>query len=474
MSQSTGGSNPFASSHVPARVIGGPIVVWKTEVDKLLGKSEQIRGDRFDSLPPTSKLKRRLRGERATSDEAALKRTRGGGSFVLDNSTKDRKRQAWLEILGAGSFGIAGLWTFEDTAVNKGPAIKNVVVKQSGASPMDVKAMRGEAEIMKLFANRDTRHIVKIYREFVAEMVNGQVDPIGNGRGTYIARIFIEYCEGGDFRSFLRMLRGKFTAQIPIPEELIWHIFKCFVLGLVIMENGNELLQGPKWSTEVVHFDIKPENVLVASNDNEHTKTPVIKIADFGVSRVIPIPQSIEWMAQQLGTPHYKAPEYYQSEKKYPAIYNASPNEEDDYNPTSETFDPTLKFGAHTNVWAVGKVMWNLINRSHSFAKDAPEYHFQTAGTPTKAIGTQGEAILKAPYSATLRRTVMHCLAVEWQQRPKPRELLAIINGMLAAIDKAPVGVRAGLGVGLGAGFDAGLTLRLENVHRLEQISAVR
>ncbi|CZR65796.1 uncharacterized protein PAC_15696 [Phialocephala subalpina] len=403
MGQGNGRTNPFPFGGFPVRVTGGPIVVWKTKVDKMLDRSQQIRGDGFDSLPPTSKLKRQMRGQRGTSNEAALKRTRGGGGFVRDNSARDRKRQAWLEsestwktrlgeswkgekVLGAGSFGIAGLCTLEDTALNKRQA-----------------AMRREANIMKLFTNLDTRHIGRIYKEYMAEMVGGQVNPIEGGRGTDIARIFIEYCEGGDFRSFPRMLRGKFTAEDPMPEELMWHIFKLFV----------------------------------ATNDNQHIKTPVIKIADFGVSQVVPIPQSIEWTSQQLGTPHYKAPEYYQSEKKYPGIYNATSSKEDDYNPPSGTFDPTLKFGAHTNAWAVGK----------------------TTSIPTGGIGTQSDAILKAPYSATLRRTVMHCLAVDWRQRPKPRELLAVINGILVTIEKAPVGVRAGPRVGLGTGFDAGTTL---------------
>jgi hypothetical protein len=52
----------------------------------------------------------------------------------------------------------------------------------------------------------------------------------------------------------------KYTAQDPLPEELIWHIFKCLALALTVIENGNEALDGDSWDRELVHFDIKPAN----------------------------------------------------------------------------------------------------------------------------------------------------------------------------------------------------------------------
>lgn len=76
-------------------------------------------------------------------------------------------------------------------------------------------------------------------------------------------------------------------------------------------------------------------------------------------------------------------------------------------------------------------------------------------------IRTQGPAIKNAPYSPDLRKTVMHCLAVDWQERPTSRDLLKMVNDKLAAIANptAPAYVKAAPGIGFGAGFDAGLTL---------------
>jgi hypothetical protein len=125
----------------------------------------------------------------------------------------------------------------------------------------------------------------------------------------------------------------------------------------------------------------------------------------------------------------------------------------DDDQPAPETIDAMLKYGSHTNVWGVGKVMYNIINRGHSFADDTPIYWFQPG---TRApIRTQGLALKNAPYSPNLRRAVMHCLAVDWQERPNSRTLLKVIDDKLAMIadPAAPAFGRAGPGVGLGAGL---------------------
>lgn len=105
--------------------------------------------------------------------------------------------------------------------------------------------------------------------------------------------------------------------------------------------------------------------------------------------------------------------------------------------------------------------MYNLINRSRSFSRDTPIYWFLYQGVPKRPIRTQGAALLNAPYSPLLRETVMHCLAVDWKERPKTRDLLKVINDRLIAIANptAPAFVKAGPGVGLGSGFDAGFSI---------------
>jgi serine/threonine protein kinase len=247
-------------------------------------------------LPATSRAVRRKRGEKITAEPGpAPKNGRPLGNTKLDSGSSSAvgMKQLWLEsepkwkirlgdswkgrkVLGARSFGIAGLWSLDETDANKDQAVRNVVVKQSGARKA-VIALREEADILQLFKNLRTKHIVRIYGKYMVELSGGQVDLIGGG-GNNIARIYIEYCQGGDMRNFLKILKGywcphilrftgrkltflsKFTAQNPMPEELIWEIFKCLTLGLAVMQHGNEQLNGPAWDKEVAHMDIKPEN----------------------------------------------------------------------------------------------------------------------------------------------------------------------------------------------------------------------
>jgi hypothetical protein len=61
-----------------------------------------------------------------------------------------------------------------------------------------------------------------------------------------------------------------YTPKGPLPEVMIWRIFRCLALGLAMVENGNEELDGASWDREIVHFNIKPENSehLILSRDD--------------------------------------------------------------------------------------------------------------------------------------------------------------------------------------------------------------
>lgn len=226
MDQGIGEKGGLPGSSNPIRQPSGQISIWNFRPADPSVKPQQIFGDRFDSLPPTSKALRRKRGKKITTESNPAKKQKPSESDVGPNSnTGDDRKQAWLlsepqletklgtswngkKILGTGSFGIAGLWTLEISEENKDQLVRNVVVKQSGARTADVKAMREEATILKLFKGIETKHIVKMYEDCVAELLVGdQVNPIG-GNGSNIARIFIEYCEGGDMRKFLKTLKG--------------------------------------------------------------------------------------------------------------------------------------------------------------------------------------------------------------------------------------------------------------------------
>jgi hypothetical protein len=45
-----------------------------------------------------------------------------------------------------------------------------------------------------------------------------------------------------------------------MPEEHIWLIFKCLVLGLCMLAYGSEDPTAQAWDHEYVHYGLKPAN----------------------------------------------------------------------------------------------------------------------------------------------------------------------------------------------------------------------
>lgn len=76
----------------------------------------------------------------------------------------------------------------------------------------------------------------------------------------------MEYIEGGDLKSFIH---NKKLKNEKIDEKIIWKFSQQIFEALNFMHKKN-----------IIHRDIKPQNLFI-------TKNMVIKIGDFGVSKVI-------------------------------------------------------------------------------------------------------------------------------------------------------------------------------------------
>ena len=98
--------------------------------------------------------------------------------------------------------------------------------------------------------------------------------------------IIMEYISGGNLQSFVKKRRklGEKTAKI---------LFKQIIEGIKYIHSQN-----------IVHRDIKLENILIDLNNN-------IKICDFGVGKLI---NSNLLLHEQCGTPVYMAPEIIKGE----------------------------------------------------------------------------------------------------------------------------------------------------------------
>ncbi len=76
------------------------------------------------------------------------------------------------------------------------------------------------------------------------------------------------------------------SSRLIFPEAFIWHIFYSIVNALCYCRYGtnapnpHRAIQG--WD-QIVHADLKPENMFLAAPDDAETALyPSLKLADFG------------------------------------------------------------------------------------------------------------------------------------------------------------------------------------------------
>ena len=94
--------------------------------------------------------------------------------------------------------------------------------------------------------------------------------------------IIMEYINGGNLFSFVKKRRK-------LSEKMARYLFRQIILGIQHIHSKN-----------VVHRDIKLENILIDFNNN-------VKICDFGIGRVLN--SEDELLYDKCGTPMYMAPE---------------------------------------------------------------------------------------------------------------------------------------------------------------------
>jgi hypothetical protein len=98
----------------------------------------------------------------------------------------------------------------------------------------------------------------------------------------------------------------------------------------------------------------------------------------------------------------------------------------------------TRRYGTATNVWQIGKVLYNLICRGRTFDSNAELFRIVVGN---KKPRTMGHHILEAPYSVTLRKTILTCLAFSPPTRPTPRSLVRLVDQGIVACDTVAEGL---------------------------------
>jgi serine/threonine-protein kinase len=174
-----------------------------------------------------------------------------------------------------GSGGMAVIYKAQDLALGRIVAIKILRPSLTG-DPSFLTRFRQEARNV---ANLQHPNIVTLY-------------DVGQDGNTYY--MVMEYIEGQDLKKLIR-------ASAPFTVERALHI-------------GIQLCAGVGYAHRagLVHADVKPQNILVTTDDH-------VKVTDFGIAQALSVSQPQEKQSVVWGSPHYFAPEQASGERPTPA-----------------------------------------------------------------------------------------------------------------------------------------------------------
>jgi glucan-binding YG repeat protein len=165
--------------------------------------------------------------------------------------------------IGEGKFGVVKLGIHKST----GEKVAIKIIKKTAMNITDMELVRSEIDIMKLCKHPN---IVTL------------LDHFENSEYIFIA---MEYLSGGDFGTYLKRQKYKFT------EENAAKLMYQLASGIKYLHDYG-----------VLHRDLKPENIMLsAPGDN-----PIIKIMDFGLSKIL---GPLEKVVDGYGTLSFVAPE---------------------------------------------------------------------------------------------------------------------------------------------------------------------
>ncbi|CAG8951817.1 hypothetical protein HYFRA_00005621 [Hymenoscyphus fraxineus] len=315
-------------------------------------------------------------------------------------------------VLGRGGYGVVGLWQYNGPG---NPAVTQVAVKSTIIEYFDRKNPKWlrEGTILKMAQAAKSPHIIRLFGNQSRDRAAGDIY-------SDVIRLFMEFCPGGDLHNLYEerwaaRKRGVLP-EVPLLEADLWCIFHCLALGVGALDRGTEDLtsRAPlSWDRNhhIVHYDLKPENVFFSNRDKDHTRVPLVKIADFGLARLEPRRRrssSLKRIGRQPrgGTVYYRPPEA--------------------NNDWFKLRRP--RKGPYTNVYQIGAIMHNLVARRDSDQFFIPINTWRnTLRGLFKSGETQGVRMdnndVKGYYSKALRELIMDCMNKEPLNRPSTEEL---------------------------------------------------
>ncbi|CEI96957.1 Putative MAP kinase-activated protein kinase [Rhizopus microsporus] len=165
-----------------------------------------------------------------------------------------------------------------------------------------VKSVKRSKLTKKLLENLESE--ISILTAIRHEHIVGLIDCQKTESNIYLV---MEYCSLGDLSHYIKQVRTnksmKRSSAGGLPERVVRHFLKQLASALQFLRSQN-----------LVHRDIKPQNLLLAPNPIDH-ELPTLKVADFGFARFLPNASLADTLC---GSPLYMGPEIL-SYKKYDA-----------------------------------------------------------------------------------------------------------------------------------------------------------
>ncbi|KAM4588204.1 serine/threonine-protein kinase 35-like [Odontesthes bonariensis] len=211
----------------------------------------------------------------------------------------------------------------------------------------------------------------------------------------------MEFCEGGDLNHFI-------LSRQPDPQTNSSFMLQLTSAVAFLHENS------------IVHRDLKPDNILIS----ERSGTPVLKVADFGLSKVCAglgntgegrdgedknknVNLNKFWLSSACGSDFYMAPEVWEGH-----------------------------YTAKADIFALGIIIWAMLERITFIDAESKRELLGTYVRQGADIVPVGEALLENPkmvltipqrrrscMSAAVRKLLQDMLAVNPQDRPDAFEL---------------------------------------------------
>ncbi len=175
-------------------------------------------------------------------------------------------------------------------------------------------------------------------------------------QGEFVVGIMTEFAASGSLAAFMRKGQGASSADGPTPAGGGAGFLPLQQRAHLALHAANGMAY--LHSQKIVHFDVKPDNLLVDGDWSTSPDGPVLKVADFGLS-VVKANTFCSDVHDLRGTLPYMAPEMITDHKH-----------------VTEAAD----------VWSLGVVFWELLTQQQPYADIAPAQLLGALGSGTARL----------------------------------------------------------------------------------------